>query len=401
MKWETAKLGEVGRFIRGITFKPDDIVEQSAKDAVVCMRTKNVQKELDQDDIIAVPSEFVRREEQYLQQGDMLVSTANSWELVGKTCWVPQLSYPATAGGFISILRADQKWILPRYLYHWVTYPKTQTKLRHCGRQTTNISNMSLPLAEELEIPFPPLAEQRRLAAILDEADALRKVRAESLRLLDQLVKATFLDIFGDPVLNPKGWEEMKLGLLTTKIGSGSTPRGGESAYVAEGIRFIRSQNVRMNHMDLDGISYIDNETHERMKGTWIKQYDVLLNITGASIGRVAYYPGEDDTANVNQHVCIVRPQKDKLSYCYLSHCISQDNYQKKMMITNQGGTREAFNFEKISNFVLPVPPFPLQRRFSDFVTEVERERESMLSALAASEQLFASPSQRAFRGEL
>ena len=116
---QTKPLRTVARFIRGITFKPDDKVEPGTRDSAVCMRTKNVQADLDESDLIAVPIHFVKREEQFINESDILVSTANSWNLVGKCSWVPKLKYVATAGGFISILRADQQEVFPRYLFYW------------------------------------------------------------------------------------------------------------------------------------------------------------------------------------------------------------------------------------------------------------------------------------------
>src|SRR5688572_24935316 len=104
------------------------------------MRTKNVQDILDESDLIAVPSSLVKREELYLQEGDILLSSANSWNLVGKVCRVPKLRYRATAGGFISVVRPRQG-LDSRYLYHWLASPVVQEKVRSCSRQTTNISN--------------------------------------------------------------------------------------------------------------------------------------------------------------------------------------------------------------------------------------------------------------------
>jgi type I restriction enzyme S subunit len=110
-------LGAVARFIRGITFKPEDKVSPGSEGSAVCMRTANVQTDLDQSDLIAIPVDLVKREEQFLKEGDILVSTANSWNLVGKCSWVPKLAYAATAGGFISILRAD-----PRRVYRVIFF---------------------------------------------------------------------------------------------------------------------------------------------------------------------------------------------------------------------------------------------------------------------------------------
>ena len=200
-----APLGKVAEFIRGVTFKPEQLVEFGQEGSLVCMRTKNVQVDLDQSDLISIPTNVVKNSKKLLKEGDLLVSTANSFELVGKASWVPELDYPATAGGFISILRAIPNEVDERYLYHWVVSMKTQHALRYCGRQTTNISNMSFEQALAIEIPLPPLEEQKRIAAILDKADAVRRKRQQAIELADQFLRSVFLDMFGDPVTNPKG----------------------------------------------------------------------------------------------------------------------------------------------------------------------------------------------------
>ena len=173
-------LGQYAKFIRGITFKPSQKEDLEAAGAVVCMRTKNVQTYLDESDLIAVPDELVKNQEKFLRGGDILVSSANSWNLVGKCCQVPNLVYKATAGGFISILRPINDDLRPDYLYRWFSSDAIQHKLRHFGNQTTNISNLDHKRSLKLQIPLPPLFEQKRIAAILDAADALRAKRRES-----------------------------------------------------------------------------------------------------------------------------------------------------------------------------------------------------------------------------
>jgi type I restriction enzyme S subunit len=201
------QLGEHAMLIRGITFKPADKCAPEDSGAVVCMRTKNVQATLDESDLIAVPRTLVKNPEQILVSGDILVSSANSWNLVGKCCRVQGLQYPSTAGGFISILRPKTERLDPSYLYRWFSSGQIQHRVRSFGNQTTNISNLDHKRTLKLQIPLPPLAEQKRIAAILDAADALRAKRREALAQLDTLLQSTFLDMFGDPVTNLKGWD--------------------------------------------------------------------------------------------------------------------------------------------------------------------------------------------------
>ena len=177
----TVKLGDVASFIRGITFKPEDVVPVGTDGSVACLRTKNVQKSLETSDVWAVDQSHVKRSDQFLEHGDILVSSANSWNLVGKCCWVPELYQRTTFGGFISALRADSQLVLPRFLFRWFSSNRIQATVRSFGRQTTNISNLDFGRCLKLELPLPPLSEQRRIAEVLDRAEALRAKRREAI----------------------------------------------------------------------------------------------------------------------------------------------------------------------------------------------------------------------------
>ncbi|WP_051358712.1 MULTISPECIES: restriction endonuclease subunit S [unclassified Afipia] len=207
------RLGEVADFIRGVTYKPADVSIAADSNAIACMRTKNIQTDLEDDDLVFIPKSPIKIDK-LLRAGDILVSSANSWNLVGKCCWVPDLPYQATFGGFTSVLRADPKRAFPRYLYHWFATDRTQQLARSFGQQTTNISNLNQGRCLELEIPLPPLPEQRRIAAILDKADDLRRKRKRALELLDGLTQSIFLEMFGDPVSNPKGYNQTLFGCV-------------------------------------------------------------------------------------------------------------------------------------------------------------------------------------------
>ena len=219
------RLGDHAKLIRGITFKPMDKCDPGDEGTVVCMRTKNVQATLDASDLIAVPSRLAKNPERMLSTGDILVSSANSWNLVGKCCQVPKLQYRSTAGGFISILRPKTEKLESSYLYRWFSSGEIQRKLRSFANQTTNISNLDHRRTLELKIPLPPLAEQKRIARILDAAEALRAKRREALAQLDNLFHSTFLDMFGDPVTNPMGWD------VTTVDRHPEVSKGGLRSY--------------------------------------------------------------------------------------------------------------------------------------------------------------------------
>ena len=207
--------------------------------------------------------------------------------------------------------------------------------------------------------------------------------------------------MFGDPVTNPKGFIVSKLSNLTTLVSSGSTPLGGASTYLTQGILFIRSQNVLMNKFKFDDVAYISEETHNKMSRTKVNKYDVLLNITGASIGRVNYFEGEDGSANVNQHVCIIRPVLEKIMPQYLTFFIGNDFFQRKIIRENSGATRQALNFQQIKNFEIPVPSIMLQNQFAQIVQKVEAQKEKNQKVIEQMDNLFNSLMQQAFNSSL
>lgn len=169
--WPTVCLGDVAQFVRGITFKPKDVVAAGEPGTVVCLRTKNVQAEVALDDLIAVAPTFVKRQEQYLQTGDILISSANSWNLVGKCCWIPELPWTASFGGFVTALRPTTDSVHRRYLFEWFRSHRIQQLLRSFGRKTTNISNLSLDRCRSMVFSIPPVDLQRQFM------DAVERIR--------------------------------------------------------------------------------------------------------------------------------------------------------------------------------------------------------------------------------
>ena len=168
-------------------------------------------------------------------------------------------------------------------------------------------------------------------------------------------------------------WEEKKLGDITLKVGSGSTPRGGVAVYQSFGIPFIRSQNVNNEQLMLDDITFISEKINNQMKGSVVKPDDILLNITGASIGRSCVVPLNFELGNVNQHVCIIRLKPDYAPR-FLQPYLSSSRGQKSISSTQVGSGREGLNFEAIRSFNISIPSLPEQTKISNFLTAVDEK---------------------------
>ena len=194
-------------------------------------------------------------------------------------------------------------------------------------------------------------------------------------------------------------WKRCIIGELTTKVGSGVTPRGGEAVYKSEGHPFVRSQNVGLGYLMLDDIAYIDEDTHQRQKNTELQLDEVLLNITGASIGRSALVNQQIVGGNVNQHVCIIRANK-KLTPSFLCNFLLSQYGQKQIESFQAGGNRQGLNFEQIRSIKIGLPSLEEQKKIADLLLLIEQrittqnkiieDLKKLKSALA--ETLFCTP---------
>lgn len=190
----------------------------------------------------------------------------------------------------------------------------------------------------------------------------------------------------------PAHWCWLRLGNLTSKIGSGSTPRGGSQVYVFEGVPFLRSQNIWNDGIRLDEVVYIKSETHQAMKNTQVLPNDILLNITGASLGRCASVSSKFPTANVSQHVTIIRPLLVNIRH-FIRICLLSPFGQQMIWGRQVGMAREGLSKKVLEQFEIPLPPLAEQKRIVAKVGELmalcdqleahQRERERRFPVLS------------------
>lgn len=164
----------------------------------------------------------------------------------------------------------------------------------------------------------------------------------------------------------PEHWEIKRIKDAITKIGSGVTPKGGSETYVNEGIPLIRSQNVYNDGLRLDNVSFITEEVHNKMKNSQLKPFDVLINITGASIGRTCIFPNSIKTANINQHIIYLRVKKKKVDY--FSYYLKSNTIQEYIMNIQAGSSKEALNMSQILNIGLPFPESKEQTQIANYL---------------------------------
>ena len=256
---------------------------------------------------------------------------------------------------------------------------------------------LSIDVLERVSCAVPTdEKEQQKIADCLASLDELLTLEAQKLDTLKTQKKGLMQQLFpaeGEtlpklrfPEFRDAGeWEELELGPLTTKVGSGITPTGGDKNYKTKGRPFVRSQNVGWGELILNDVAFIDEETHQSFDSTEIKVSDVLLNITGASIGRSAVADSRIAGGNVNQHVCIIRAKPDVLNPALLNHFLNSERGQKQIDSFQAGGNRQGLNFAQIRSFEIPLPPAEdEQRRISDCLASLDDLITAQTQKLAA-----------------
>lgn len=222
-------------------------------------------------------------------------------------------------------------------------------------------------------------------------SELLKKIGNEKERLVKEKkikdIVLTEVTNEQEPFRIPQNWKWIRLGNITNKLGSGSTPRGGNNAYSDSGILFLRSQNIRNEGLLLDDVAFIDEATNKKMSNTIVFPNDILLNITGGSLGRCTIFPEEANIANVSQHVTIIRPTNMK-STAYLHSCILSPYIQNLIWGRQIGANREGLSKKVLEQFEIPYPPISEQKRIMSKIKELFALCDSLIEKTKKSQEI-------------
>lgn len=303
------------------------------------------------------------------------------------------LGIEATTNQAVCHIIPDRNVADTRYLYHAISAKVPAIIAMGVGGAQPNINQ---GLIKDLKISLPPLPEQCRIAAILDQADALRAKRREALAQLDSLTQSIFIEMFGDIQTIYEKWPVKPLGELLEFLTSGS--RGWAEYYSETGALFLRIQNVCRDELNLSDVAYVSAPDTAEAQRTEVQEGDVLLSIT-ADLGRTAVVPKGIGKAHINQHLSILRTKV--VAPRYLSALITSPVGQLEVMGRNKQGVKAGLNFEDIRSFRIPIPPSSMQSDFVERVELVEKQLRMHRQSLKELDNLFLSLQHRAFRGEL
>lgn len=328
-----------------------------------------------------------------LREGDIVF--ARTGATTGKSFLLRHVPESAVFASYLIRVQPRQSEVYPGYL---ARYFETQDYWAQISRSSTGTAQggVNASKLKALTVPLPPLPEQRRIAAILDKADKLRAKRREAIAKLDQLLQSVFLNMFGDPVTNPKGWPKKTVGELASFITSGS--RGWASHYADAGALFIRIQNLVGGELDLEDCAFVVPPDTAEARRTLVQPGDVLVSIT-ADLGRTAAVPSNIGPAHINQHIAILR--LSGINPAFVSHFLASPGGQQQFQRLNRAAVKAGLNFNDLRSLEVFLPPQPLQEKYLSIISKVRTSQEQMAKYLEKSASQFASLQQLAFAGTL
>ena len=329
--------------------------------------------------------------------GDFLLTNSMSF---GKP-YILKTSGCIHDGWLVLSPRHDQ--IHSDFFYHLLGSDVVYSKFKKLAAGAV-VKNLNSELVRGVQIPLPPLAEQMRIAAILDKADSIRRKLQQSLRLSDDFLRSVFLDMFGDP--EGQGWESTTVEeLASAKKGSIRTgPFGSQllhSEFVDEGVAVLGIDNAVRNKFAWGQPRFITEEKYEDLKRYTVHPGDVLITIMG-TCGRCAIVPQDIPKAINTKHLCCItlNPKKclpEFLHSYFLLHPMAKSYLGQSA----KGAIMDGLNGGLIKSLPVPIVPIALQREYAQLVKNRTKLVDRLTIQAAESEALFSSLQQRAFRGEL
>ena len=383
---EHKKLGDIATYVNGYAFKPED----RGTEGLPIIRIQDLTG--NSYDLGFYNGRYPEKVE--INDGDILISWSAS---LGVYVWNRG---KALLNQHIFKVVFDKIEVDKRYFVFAIKYNLKEMEKKTHGATMKHIVKKDF---DNTLVPFPNLRKQAEIADILSNIENIITHRQKQLEKFDELIKARFVEMFGEPISNPMGWEIKKLSELSELITNGNTPKGGSENYVDSGILFLRSQNVWRNRIDLDDVAYIDDETHKKMKKSSVHYNDILITKTGrintenSSLGRAALFQGDDNSANINGHVYLVR-LKNIVSPKFVVTILTGEAYRKYIRKVCVGGIdKRQINLDQVEDFPIIMPPLELQNQFADFVKQVDKSKVAVQKELEKAQMLFDSLMQKYF----
>jgi len=415
--WTVCDLGDVGEIIRGITFPASAKEQSKTEDNVGCLRTSNIQREVDWRNVYFVSKTFVKKPSQLVRVDDVLMSMANSYELVGKVSVARELPHETAFGAFLAALRPTPA-LADQFLFHFLRSESVQRQIREGSSQTTNIANVSAARLREIAIPLAPLNEQRRIAAKLDTTlaavDACRQrldgVEALLKRFRQAVLAAATSGELTREWREERGiadeWNAAQLGPLLNDMRYGTAKK---CSYEAVGLPVLRIPNILESGCICQAdLKYADFDAQEVAKLSLLPGDLLVIRSNGSLdlVGRVAEASKKDAGLLFAGYLIRLRPNQDKLLSPYLLLVLRAPSTRNAIELAARSTSGvNNINSQFLSSLVIPLPAIPEQqeivRRTQALFTLADQLESRLTSARKIVDRLTPALLAKAFRGEL
>ncbi len=395
-KWEMVRLGGHIKQIRGVSYKPEDTSDVEDGRHLPLLRAHNIQAgRLNANNLVFVSKDKIK-DYQLLKNGDIVVcASSGSKDLVGKAAQATE-NMNVAFGAFCKVVR-PKNGINAAYLKHYFSSPRYRYVISGLSAGA-NINNLRNEHIDDLRIPFPPLDIQRQIADVLDRASALIEKRKVQIDKLDLLVKSQFIEMFGDPVSNPRGWEIGTIRDLVSEVKYGtSKPAVDNGKYI-----YLRMNNITYSGlMDYTDLKYIDIDDRE-IKKYVVRKGDILFNRTNSKelVGKTAVFK-EDTPMIIAGYIIRIRANR-RSNPEYISGFLNSGYGKQTLQDMCKAIIGQAnINAQELQSIQIPMTPIDLQNQFADFVQQVEARKSLLQQSLAKLELNYKSLMQKCFRGEI
>ena len=389
--WRIEELKNIGNFVRGVSYNKNDLIDELTENDITLLRANNIKEILYLKDFQFLNRKAVK-EKQLLQYGDILIAmSSGSKDLVGKNVYIDRNLQNYSFGAFCSVFRTNPNKN-SRYISLFFKSKYFKNSLSLNG---TNINNLRITELECMKIPIPPLQQQEKIVKVLDLSSNLIEKQKELLKNYDLFLKSKFIEMFGDPITNPMGWETKKLGILADWKGGG-TPSRKEPQYFNGSIPWITTVSLgKLYISEKDAVEFITNEAVMKSSAKIIPVNSIIIG-TRVGVGKVSINKIELCT---NQDIMSMTNISTDLSNIFLYFFI---NYYNEFLKSQQrGATIQGITAPVLKDLNTILPPIEIQNKFASIVEKIEIIKEKENQKLKQLEDLHNSLMQKAFKGEI
>lgn len=335
------------------------------------------------------------KKSRYVHEGDFLLSNSMSF---GRP-------YILKIDGCIHdgwlLLRDKEKLFDKRFLYYYLSSDRVYDEFKSMVVGGV-VNNLNSQMVRNLYVPLPPLPIQQKIADVLDRANTLIEKRKAQIEKMNLLVKSRFIEMFGDPVVNEKGWEQVTLRDVSLRMSDGPFGSNLKSSHYAEsGVRVIRLQNIGVSEFLDSDKAFIPMEHYETLKKYTCLPGDVVIGTLGEPNLRACILPEHVEIA-INKADCVhFVPDISKVVSCFVCEYINQPATLAIAGDSIHGQTRARISMSQVAALPIYVPPLDLQTRFADFVRQADKSKVGLQNGLDTLQRLYKSLTQKCFNGDL